>query len=158
MASDESGVLIGCVDPLTLDRPDRNGDSVAVFENAQLLKALGLFERRDRPRDKLTEERRAVDVEPDVAKGRRAGQPAGGAISMERDRGAGEIQRAAAFAEHDFDEIWVVYGFIFRERGRNGGDISPGRREQEFDRRVDDFGLHFRFIALNVDEHVRRDD
>ena len=129
-----------------------------MLENAQLFKALGLFERRDRPRDKLTEERRAVDVEPDVAKGRRAGCSAAGAISMERDRGAREIQRAATFAEHDLDEIWVVYGFIFRERGRNGRDVSPGRREQEFDRRVDDFGLHFRFIALNVDEHVRRDD
>ena len=67
---------------MALNRTDRNGDSVAMLENAQLFKALGLFERRDRPRDKLTEERRAVDVEPDVAKGRRAGCSAAGAISV----------------------------------------------------------------------------
>ena len=158
VASNESGVLLRCVDPLALDWPDGDGDSVTVLKDAQLFEALGLFERRDRPGNELTKECRAVDVEPDVAKGRRAGQPAAGAISMERDWGAGEIQRAATFAEHDLDEIWVVYGFIFRERGRNGRDIRPRRRKQEFNRRVDDFGLHFRFIALNVDEHVSGDD
>lgn len=157
MAPNEGGVLLGRVDSLALHGADGDGNSVAVLKDTQLLEAFGFFERCDRPRDKLAEERRAIDVEPDVAKGRRAGSSAAGAISMKRNRCAGEIQRAAALAKRDFDEIWVVYRFNFRERGRNGRDIGPRRRKQEFNRRVDDLRLHFRFVALNVDEHISWD-
>lgn len=125
-------------------------DVDVVFEQAELLEAFDLFERRGWERGEALESGAAVGVEAKVL-------PAGCAehVTVVRDGGAGEVERVAVWGGDYFDYVGVgEAGVRAADFERGYGDFGAGEGvEQGFDVA----GLEEWFVGLDVDVDVGRD-
>jgi hypothetical protein len=133
---------------------DVNGD--AVFEEAQLFQALGMFESAGGQGGEALEGGLAVPVEADVLPVWRRGAIANiASIAVVRDGGAGEVEGPAIGGGDDFDGVWVG-DVLFRAEDFEGRDLDVGMSEGA-EERGEMLGLKQGFVALDVDVDVRVD-
>jgi hypothetical protein len=140
---DADGVVVGGFDV----------DVDVVFEEAELLEALGLFEGAGRQGWEALERRFTVPVEADVLPILRGGAFAG--ITVVRDGGAGEVEGAAIGGGDYFDCVWVGDVFCGAE-DFEGGDLDVRLREGA-EERGEVFGFEKGFVALDVDVDIGGD-
>ena len=138
------------VDPdgVVVDLGDVEGE--AVFEPLELFEALGGFESAGSEVGEAVEGVAAIGVEAEVLP-----ELGLGAVAVERDGGAGEVEGAAVVGGYDFDGVGVVA--VFGRAGDfEGGevDVLVGEGAEEGG---DVFGAEEGFIALDVDVEVGGD-
>ena len=122
---------------------DVEGD--AVFEQAELFEALGLFECAGGECGEAGESLLSIGVEAEVL-------PIDGmafSFAVERDGGAGEVECAAVAGGDDLDGVGV--GDVLRRAADlEGGDFDAGLREG-CEHGGDVLRMEQRFVALDVD-------
>jgi len=120
-------------------------EGYTVFQEAELLQALGLFERAGGECGEALECGFAVGVEAEVF----PDLSLAGSVAVEGDGGSGEVERATVQGGDDFDGVGV--GGVFGTAGDfEGGDVYVGFGEGREDG-GDVFGVEKGFVALDVD-------
>jgi hypothetical protein len=137
---DADGVEVGGLDV----------DVDVVFEEAELLEALGLFEGAGGKGGEALEGRFAVGVEADVLPVLWGVVDTG--ISVVGDGGAGEVEGAAVGGGDYFDRVWVGDVFLGAE-DFEGGDLDVRLREGA-EERGEVLGFEEGLVALDVDVDV----
>lgn len=128
----------------------------AVFEQAQLLEAFGLFQRTGFEGSEAQEGRAAVGVEAQVLPvgGFTVGEVAGEiGVPIVGDGGPAEVERAAVGGVDDLYGVGVgdVFGCA---DGFDGGAFDLGTAGEGAEERVNVLGLQERFVSLDVDVDV----
>lgn len=143
--------MLGRVDAGDVGEHGDDGDAEAVFEDAELLEALDLLERRWGKCDVGAQEADAVGVEADVAQD--AVTVGEGGISRVGDARAAEVHGHAIAAGDDFDDRGVGGIICGGEGAGDGGDLGAAGFDGAGGR-VDDGGLDLGLVALDVDDDV----
>jgi hypothetical protein len=134
-----------------------NVDVDAVFEEAELFEALGLFECAGGEGGKTLERVPSIGVEADVLPVLRGDVVAGlcvvGApVAIIGDGGAGEVESAAVGGGDNFDGVWV--GDVFEgAENLEGGDFDV-RLGEGAEEGSDVLGFEERLVALDVDVDI----
>lgn len=152
VSSDECLVLLRGVDSLAGAGMNGDGDRKAVFKNPELFENFGAFQRGRGEVLIRIQKGAAVDIQANMTE--QTGF-AGASGAMVGDGTAAEIQRMSSAIRDNFDNRWIARVFI---RGKGGGD--GGHRHGRIGclegghGGIDCAGIHFRFIALNIDDDV----
>jgi hypothetical protein len=130
-------------------------DVDAVFEEAELLEALGLFECAGRQGGEALECGFAVGVEADVLPILRCCDVAGLSVAVKGDGGAGEVEGAAVGGGDYFDCVGVG-DVLGGAADFEGGDFDV-RTGEGMEERGEVLGFEEGFVALDVDVDVGGD-